>query len=216
MRRSIIIRKGFSLIELLAAISIVVLLSGILIAVIGNVRNSATLVSCAANMRQVALSMTLYSNDHNYQFPAHSTPGYGVWSRVLVNTGYIDDPEVLACPADEYAATAERPRSYVYPSPSMIPANDRNLAASKLGFLSPTTTFMLIEWHWSKQDYLVNGGAVGGRDTMTSAFVMHPEGVRNFAFVDGHVERLEIDDMELNDPRWGNFKEQDGVKPVEP
>ncbi|WP_269524571.1 competence type IV pilus major pilin ComGC [Coraliomargarita parva] len=207
---------AFTLIELLMVILIIGVLAGILIPAVGKVRSNATLTSCASNMRQMAVTMSLYANDHKLQFPAHSTPGHGVWSRVLVDTGYIQDPQVMACPADDYAAEAERPRSYVYASPAMFPANNRNLATTTMGFKSPADTFMLIEWHWPKQDYLVNGGAAAGRDSMTTSFVMHPDGVRNFAFVDGHVERLGIDDMRPNDSRWGSFTEQSGVQPVEP
>lgn len=58
---------GFSLIELLAAIAIIGILAAVVIAVTGNVRESARSASCQSNMREIGLAVMLYANEQRGQ-----------------------------------------------------------------------------------------------------------------------------------------------------
>ncbi len=62
--------NGFTLVQLLTTMAILAVLSTILIAVIGSVRESARGAVCAANMRQIAQALLLYANENNGLGPA--------------------------------------------------------------------------------------------------------------------------------------------------
>lgn len=63
-------RRAFTLIELLTVIAIVGVLAGILIPVVGRVRENARASSCASNLRQLGNALHLYAADNNGLFPA--------------------------------------------------------------------------------------------------------------------------------------------------
>jgi len=60
---------GFTLTELLAVVAIIAVLAGILIPVIGNVRETARESTGAANLRQIGLATLSYAGDHHGQLP---------------------------------------------------------------------------------------------------------------------------------------------------
>ena len=62
-------RPAFTLIELLVVITIVALLVGILLPVLGSARRAAQQTACANNARQVGLSMAQYATDNKSFYP---------------------------------------------------------------------------------------------------------------------------------------------------
>ena len=61
--------KGFTLVELLVVIGIIALLISILLAALGKVRDQASPIKCASNMRQLAMSLVNYSAENRGKFP---------------------------------------------------------------------------------------------------------------------------------------------------
>lgn len=58
-------RRGFSLIELLVAISIIALLISMLIPALGKARDAGRSAVCLSNQRQLGTAMNLYANENN-------------------------------------------------------------------------------------------------------------------------------------------------------
>jgi prepilin-type N-terminal cleavage/methylation domain-containing protein/prepilin-type processing-associated H-X9-DG protein len=203
--------SGFTLTELLVVIAIIGVLVGIVIPVVSHTVSQTNLVRCSSNIRQVAMSMLGYASDHWGRLPSARLDTS--WSRALINGGYLTDTQTLVCPADDYAQKALRPRSYAYASPAMLPRYDPNRAAEITSFHNPARTFMLSEWHTDQQDYnSYSASVVGASTAIDPSFVQHPDGRRNYAFIDGHVQTLGMGDFVLNDPRWGIWNEQSGVQ----
>src|SRR5690349_10204131 len=58
------IKTGFSLVELLIVLGIIVLLVSILLPAISRAREQAKRVQCLSNMRQLTVAWLTYANDH--------------------------------------------------------------------------------------------------------------------------------------------------------
>lgn len=95
------LRGGFTLIELLVVIAIVALLIALLLPALGAARESARRVKCASNLRQYAVTITLYAQDARGFTPPHGPA-----------TGYA--PNVYAVPTQQNHPLAT-PRSVLGP-----------------------------------------------------------------------------------------------------
>lgn len=112
-------KSAFTLIELLVVISIIALMLGILLPALGSARNTATLVKCSSNQRQVGISLSAYAVDHDDRLPpSYDANGTFVASlfyrpgfydlRGFVD-GYVGDFSVWACPSTDNPAFLDDP-----------------------------------------------------------------------------------------------------------
>ena len=72
-------RAGFSLVELLVVIAVVVLLAGIILPALNRSRERARKSVCVGNLRQVSIAALMYHDDAGV-LPTEPYPGYLVWN----------------------------------------------------------------------------------------------------------------------------------------
>lgn len=122
--------QGFSLVELLVALAVVVVLAALALAVSRTAITSAQRAQCASQLRQIGVALLDYGNDHGGEFPltSHSlSPDQqeGTWLHTL--EPYLNDlDEVRICPADPRGKErlAEGGTSYILNSFLVVPKVD--------------------------------------------------------------------------------------------
>ncbi len=90
-------KHGFALIELLVVISIIALLMGILLPVMGRIRLQAKIVAVNAELREIGMALEAYSFDNNDKYPPTRVDcmlgGHFYQLPVeLVESGYLPEP----------------------------------------------------------------------------------------------------------------------------
>ncbi len=101
--------RGFTLIEILIVISIIVVLASVVLQSVNGARKKAYLIRSVGEMRNLAVALELYKNDHNDNFPLDASrnmpaglesylPG-GIWPNApWPNSVYDwdnwDDPDI--------------------------------------------------------------------------------------------------------------------------
>lgn len=100
-------RKGFTLIELMVVMSIILILAGLLTPGIMGGIERAKKIDCTNNLKQIYTAMQLYITSNNEQYP--TVAGWGS----LLYPEYLDDQNVFDCKDKTGIGTASNP-DYLY------------------------------------------------------------------------------------------------------
>ncbi len=165
-------KSGFTLIELLVVIAIIAILAAILFPVFAKAREKARQTTCLSNMKQIALSMTMYAQDSDEIFPpgryyGPNVPVAQAWDDYIapyaVKSGarYYGDKvsnAYLECPSDTTprSGTSVNKRSYAVVSwyrpdeawkqEVTLPSGDAIMSGrAQSEFPAPASTFLLVE-----------------------------------------------------------------------
>ena len=94
-------RDGFTLVELLVVIGIIVALIAILLPVLSRVRDHANRVKCAANLHSIGQALVMYTQQYGYYPGCYVGPdGAAVWP-VRLRPYLGGDRRVFACPSQD-------------------------------------------------------------------------------------------------------------------
>jgi prepilin-type N-terminal cleavage/methylation domain-containing protein len=96
-RGSGVARAGFTLVELLVVIGIVVVLVGILVPVVGRARASGQSMTCLSNLRQIFTAFGLYAHANKDTFPDPAVTQES-WESMIRD--YVGARDVYHCPSD--------------------------------------------------------------------------------------------------------------------
>lgn len=152
-------RKAFTLVELLAVVAIVGILSTIIIAVVGNVRQLADQTTCASNLRELQLASISYATEQGYYVPSiiNNETATGSINRVY----WYNNPKFL-----DHLGTTKRLTCPTH--------TDLKSSSPKAGNFSYGINFTNLDGGWSEP---------GIKRTATMVQVENP--VDTMAFADG-------------------------------
>jgi prepilin-type N-terminal cleavage/methylation domain-containing protein len=143
-------KRAFTLIELLVVIAIIAILAAILFPVFAQARESARAISCLSNMRQIGLSLRMYSQDYDEAYP-NIYQGWGVanpatqegWMWRNAIQPYTKNKGIMHCPSNPVADVN---------GPGTLPAVQNNWNGNGMGYVMEPDKIM-------PQSYAMNAGA---------------------------------------------------------
>ncbi|AHF91237.1 hypothetical protein OPIT5_14470 [Opitutaceae bacterium TAV5] len=195
--------SAFTLVELLTVIAIIGILAAILIPTVGRVRQTANAAACMSNMRQVGLSILLYTDGNKGRLPNSNNPRWDAVAMATFTGQNIDSAPynaILRCKADTIVRTTSNPdelRSY---SINAVLVNYDNQfrnetiwgpgrPAANTGMLlgdisTPSRVALLLERHDPLNTY-----QTGNLVATTKLFDYHQGGM-NVVFCDARAARI--------------------------
>lgn len=105
--------KGFTLIEIMVVIAIIITLAGLLMPALNKARRQAKRVECINNLRQIGIALNSYALDNDEKFPTSL--------QALVDNKYLSSEEMLYCPERKNDIAL-----YRYKSPVTVSGVDAN------------------------------------------------------------------------------------------
>jgi prepilin-type N-terminal cleavage/methylation domain-containing protein/prepilin-type processing-associated H-X9-DG protein len=187
------VRRGFTLIELLVVIAIIAILAAILFPVFARAREKARQSSCLSNVKQIGLSVSMYTQDYDETFPAvRGKNGTGQWVVWTAYTApYRNNEQILTCPSSngkygwgrvDYGMNRHTYKEVSYGGPPGYLADVRYPAETVSVMDSSTTGSTADGWTYS---YSYRATYQHVPESFVPA---RHNGGANFAFVDGHAK----------------------------
>lgn len=210
--RSVNRRTGFTLLELLVVITLLLLLAGTLTASVGKAQARVRTVSCLSNLRQWGLATHQHCLDHDDRLPPDGAPN-GI---SLDAAWYVDLPLALGiAPYPKAGPWRTNPAALLPKSPWLCPSNPRrsngnllfhytlNRRVNGSGPDSHPQSLGSIPVP-SETVWLFDNGKLAAVAAEGNAHTNAHHGGADFLFLDGHARRLgnaDYWDFRRNRPR---------------
>lgn len=98
-------RHGWSLLEIVIAISVLVLFAALLVPQFTRMRDTTSLAVCGSRLREVNMALLAYVAGNGGVFPwgnhKKSDGKDYLWPRLLLGEGYLSETTLLFCPAQQ-------------------------------------------------------------------------------------------------------------------
>ncbi|GHC09934.1 prepilin-type N-terminal cleavage/methylation domain-containing protein [Cerasicoccus arenae] len=202
--------RGFSLLELLVAIAVIAILSGLLMVTLGRTRTAADNVKCVNNLRQLGGALRMYANE-NKGFLPKPTDNYlnknaTSVSWMIVTGDYMNMPfpktnqdTFFLCPeAMNTYPDGNARRTYAMNAAG----TDSKTAMNLLVFENPVSTALLYD---SASSSSIDGYAVFGINSFEKNVEWRHNHGTNVLMIDGHVEHVSEDDIDQLELYVRNF-----------
>lgn len=191
-------RRGFTLIELLVVIAIIAILAAILFPVFARAREKARQSSCLSNVKQIALSTMMYSQDYDermplkyfttgvsgaIKYPGGNSSAHSIWPLPVYP--YINNIQIFNCPSYSFKWSGN------YSGTSAYGISDYIDGAALADIDEPAATILTADtfteedgmsYRISRTISLTPGGKV------RAAVSDRHNGGANFGFCDGHAK----------------------------
>jgi prepilin-type N-terminal cleavage/methylation domain-containing protein/prepilin-type processing-associated H-X9-DG protein len=197
--------KGFTLLELLIVVTLIAILAALVLPALSRTKENARQTNCASNLRQIALGVFLYADEHEDRFP--DQPGDGRPVRAAGGDGrnYYDllmpvlsNPHVWDCPSANRIATGDVGYMSYHMNGQIITTNGLNAGAVSLPWWTLLMNDAGEKRRWDRAFLRPDQNGGYSYDLPIS----NHRGGGNVAFVDGHVAWV-------HDSRWNpnSFRE---------
>ena len=183
------LRRGFTLIELLVVIAIIAILAAILFPVFSKAREKARQTQCMNNQRQLAIAISMYTQEHEETLPLNAT----IWQSLKLTSALTSNQAALAV-SSSVTKCPNKPQANGYVYNSML----SNVALGDASQGDPTGVWMIAD-------------GAGAPTTPNIAMAMGDiDGIRHAssfiaAALDGHVEMNKTADKAAWNGRAGNY-----------
>ncbi len=212
-------KKRFTLIELLVVIAIIAILAAMLLPALSAARERARNTQCTSNLKNSALLLLTYCNDHEGRFPSYiGLDDNLTWILGLINGGYV--PGVDASDDDKLVAQANTKAFDIFFCPKTNPEfmYKKNYV---YGGVADVTTARMDRLYRSIEnranpsaDHLLgdSGSTTAAKDDgYASIYIgdgyagipyLRHGNIANFAYIDGHVESNNRQYFKSEKPYW--------------
>ncbi len=224
-------KRAFTLIELLVVIAIIAILAAVLFPVFAQAREAAKATVCLSNLKQMGLSIVLYSDDYDQVLPMDSHSGGSQHSWNVTLQHYAKSKLLFRCPSDT-SVNFDRPlpnrlltRKSSYgtnfymtaylPGEEDLPTSQTSGFTSLSQIAAPARTIYIAEMkknlvsdHFHPAWWYADNPDFSFEDPQQTLETALHAGGANYVFLDGHAKKLKFPQtfsgtgtVDLYDPR---------------